>query len=48
MGLYDRSQFPFAPVQLIERTRHGTLIKDGSGAFCYGIAKLEPAMGVVE
>jgi hypothetical protein len=46
--LNDKCQFLLTPVQIIECTRHSTLIEDGGGAFGDGIAKLEPSMGGVE
>ena len=45
----DRCEFLLTPAQIIECTRHSTLIEDrGGGAFWDGIAKLEPSMGVVK
>ena len=46
--LDDMCKFLLTATQIIECTRDGTLIKNGSGAFCYGIAKLEPSTGVVK
>src|ERR1700732_128420 len=46
-GLNGSSQLLLTPVEIIERTRHRALIKDGS-AFCYGFAKVKPATGVVK
>jgi hypothetical protein len=46
--LNDECQFLLTLVQVIECTRHSTLVENGSVAFRDRIPKFEPAMGVVK